>query len=212
MTTLATAEPDTVPHEPAGDRCGLGRTTNAVAGERYGEINEEAPGAGADQKCAEYDEQHDVRCADMQRDTENAIAGHEQRVDEFLEANGRTIEEACEIVRIEGVEDEEGRDDDHRPADRAPRYLQYNKHQKAADDQVGRFLFPVTQMEGGDVVDRPDLHEDDIADEDEVDGKARPAQYVARITLTNRLPGRFPEQREHADGEDEHRAQMHGAK
>ena len=89
-------------------------------------------------------------------------------------------------------------------------HFEDQQHQQAAYDQVGRLLLAVAHVKRRNVIDCPDLNEDDVGNEQDVYTESNPPQPVPRIPLTDRFPYRAPKQREHADREYQHRAQVNG--
>ncbi len=116
------------------------------------------------------------------------------------------------MVRKQRVDEEEARNEDHGPADRAAGRLEHNDDQDAADDQVRRVLVAEAQLERLDVPDRVDLDKEHQRDQREIDAKAEHAQRIARIAGNDeRLADRAAKQREHEDRQRQHDGQMHRA-
>ena len=130
----------------------------------------------------------------------------------FRKAHRRTVEEAVEMVREKGVEDEETGDENHGPADRPAGRLEHEHDQDAADDQVRRVLVAQAQLERLDIPDRIDLDKEHQRNEQQIDAEARDAQPVTRIAGNDqRVADRLAKQREHEDRQRQHDGQVHGA-
>ena len=181
-------------HESARHRRSLGRPANPVTGKRNRQVDKKSPSAGTNQQRAEDDEQHDVSGTDVQWNTEDPIAAHEQRVDKLLKPDRGAVEKPEEVISVERVGDEEPGNDYHRPTDRPACRLEHQHDEYAADDDVGKLLFTVAHVKCIDIVERPDLDEQHQNDQSQINRKSEPAQSVSAITWhADRLPARGPE-------------------
>ena len=180
-----------------------------MAGQRHREVDEKPSGARADEDRAEHDEKHDIGCRNQQRYAEDTDRLDELAIDEPVDRHRRAVEHADEPVGLQGLENEEPGDDDHRPADHAAGGLDHQTDQYPAINDVGRIGRAFAGLELLDIGEDIDLHREHHRDHCEIDAETEHALCISGFA---RLPDGFGQRRaEHRldqESEQQHRAQM----